>query len=86
VEREVRSEIYLALVLLGAEPLLLRALEAWRDGLPEKDMLADVRNWNEAKVLEMKEWLPTMSGAELEDVQARIRQYEEAREALRQAA
>jgi hypothetical protein len=47
---------------------------------------ADLHNWNEAKLLEMKEWVTTMSGSELESAQERIRQYEEAREALRQAA
>ena len=45
-----------------------------------------MRNWNEAKVLEMKEWLATMSGAELEEARSRIRQYEDARTTLKQAA
>jgi len=29
-------------------------------------LVADLANWNEAKVLEMKEWLATMSGEELQ--------------------
>jgi hypothetical protein len=86
MDRDMRMEIYFALVLLGAEPMLLAAVASWRDGMPEKDLLADLRNWNEAKLAEMKEWLPTMAGAELEAVQERIRQYEEAREALKKAA
>jgi hypothetical protein len=86
MDRDVRMEIYLSLLLLGAEPMLLAAVAAWRDGAADKDVLADLRNWNEAKLLEMKEWLPTMSGAELEAVQERIRQYEEAREVLKHAA
>ena len=45
----------------------------------------DLRNWNEAKLLEMKEWLPTMTGVELEDVQERLRQYEEVRSQLQEA-
>jgi hypothetical protein len=86
MDRDVRLELYLSLVLLGADPILRGALEAWGEGDDEHDLLADLRNWNEAKVLEMKEWLATMSGAELEAARERIRQYEEAREALRQEA
>lgn len=56
------------------------------DGLEDRDVCADLHNWNEAKRLEMKEWVTTLSGSELESVQERVRQYEEAREALRQAA
>jgi hypothetical protein len=86
MERETRTELYLSLLLLGADPMLHAAVAAWRDGTDDKDVLADLRNWNEAKLLEMKEWLPTMSGAELEATQERIRQYEDARQALAQAA
>jgi hypothetical protein len=86
MQRDLRMELYLSLVLLGADSILLGALASWRDGLEEKDVLADLRNWNEAKLLEMKEWLPTMTGSELEDVQARVRQYENARQALKRAA
>jgi hypothetical protein len=86
MQRDLRMELYLCLLLHGADPMLLGALASWRDGVDEGDVLADLRNWNEAKVLEMKEWLPTMTGSELEAVQERIRQYEEAREALKQAA
>lgn len=86
MERQLRQELYLALVLLGADELLAGALRAWRDGAPGSEALADLRNWNEAKLLEMKEWLPTTSGAELEAVQGRIRQYEEARGELKRAA
>ena len=86
MDRDLRLELYLSLLLLGADPMLLGALAAWRDGTEEKDFVADVRNWNEAKLLEMKEWLPTMSGSELESAQERIQQYETARESLKQAA
>ena len=82
MEREVRLEVYLSLVLVGADAMLLGALDAWRDGAEERDVVAGLRNWNEAKILEMKEWLPTMTGAELDAVQQRIRQYERARDAL----
>jgi hypothetical protein len=86
MDRDTRNEIYLSLLLLGAEPMLLAAVASWRDGLADREVCADLRNWNEAKLLEMKEWISTMSGSELESVQERIRQYEDAREALRQAA
>jgi len=86
MERDLRMELYLSLLLLGADSLLLGALANWRDGTDDRDVLADLRNWNEAKLLEMKEWVPTMTGSELGSAQERIRQYEEAREALKQAA
>jgi chloramphenicol 3-O-phosphotransferase len=86
MDRDVSTEIYLALQLLGAEPMLLAAVQSWRDGLPEKDVVADLRNWNEAKLLEIKEWLPTMTGPELEAAQERVRLYEQARQALKKAA
>jgi hypothetical protein len=86
MNRDLRQELYLSLLLLGADPILLGALETWREGADEQDVLADVRNWNEAKRLEMKEWLATMSGAELEQARSRIHQYENARSALKQAA
>ena len=86
MDRDARNEIYLSLLLLGAEPMLLAAVSSWRDGLEERDVCADLHNWNEAKLAQMKEWVVTMTGSELESVQERIRQYEEAREALRQAA
>ena len=86
MDRDIRTEIYLALVLLGAEPMLLSAVAALRAGVDDQDTLADLRNWNEAKLLELKEWLPTMTEGELETIQERIRQYEQARGALKQAA
>ena len=86
MERDVRLELYLTLVLLGADEVLLAALQAWREGADEGELLADLRNWNDAKVLEMKEWLSTMSGAELEAARKRIGQYEEARSQLQQPA
>ncbi len=86
VERGIRGELYRSLVLLGADPMLLASAASWANGAQDEEVLADVRNWNEAKLLEMKEWLPTMTGQQFEAVQEQIRQYEEAREAPRQAA
>ena len=86
MHRDLRLELYLALLLLGADPILLASLAAWRDGADDEALVTDLANCNEAKVLEMKEWLATMSGEELRAARERIRQYEEARAALRQAA
>ncbi|TAK83968.1 MAG: hypothetical protein EPO20_16000 [Betaproteobacteria bacterium] len=86
VERGIRNEIYRSLVLLGADSMLLASAASWANGADDDAVLADVRNWNEAKLLELKEWLPTMTGRQFEAVQEQIRQYEEARAALRQAA
>jgi hypothetical protein len=76
VEREMRQELYLSLLLLGADQILLGAAASWANGAADDEVLADLRNWNAAKVLELKEWLPTMSGDELDAVQQRIAQYE----------
>jgi hypothetical protein len=86
MKHDLRLELYLTLLLLGADPMLLSAVATWRDGAEEKDVLAELSNWNEAKLLEMKEWLPSMTGSEFEAAQERIRQYEDARAALKQAA
>jgi hypothetical protein len=76
---EIKLEILRTLILLGGDPILLGAIESWCNGLPEQEILADLRNWNEAKALELKEWLPTLNGPEFEAAQAHLHQYEEAR-------
>ncbi len=86
VERSIRGELYRSLVLLGADEMLLASAASWANGAADEEVLAGLGNWNEAKLLEMKEWLPTMSGAQFDAVQEQIRQYEEAKGALRQAA
>ena len=86
MQHDLRLELYLALLLLGADEMLLASLATWREAADDDSLVADLANWNEAKVLEMKEWLATMSGEELESARERIRQYERARAALRQAA
>ena len=86
MDRDMIHELYLALVLLGADPLLLASVENWRNGVEQRDLLADLRNWNEAKRLELEEWLSSMTGSELAAVEQRIRQYDEGRRELRQAA
>ena len=86
MRRDLRLELYLALLLLGADEMLLASLAAWRDGADDEALVADLANWNEAKVLGMKEWLATMTGEELDAARDRIRRYEQARVVVRQAA
>jgi hypothetical protein len=86
MKRDLRLELYLALLLIGADEMLLASLRAWREAADDDALVADLANWNEAKVLEMKEWLATMSGEQLDAASERIRQYQEARTVLRQAA
>jgi CHASE3 domain sensor protein len=81
MDRDVRNEIYLSLLLLGADAMLLRAIKSTHD----KELLADLRNWNEAKLAELREWLSTMDPGQLESAQQRIAQYESHR-SLKQAA
>jgi hypothetical protein len=82
MDREIRDELYYSLLLLGADPLLLGSI----DTMDDKELLADLRNWNEAKLAELKEWLPTMSGEQLAAVQQRLAQYESRRRSLKKAA
>lgn len=53
--REIVSEIYRALVLLGAENDLLGTVGSWGQSLPEADVLANLRAWNEAVSAQVKE-------------------------------
>jgi hypothetical protein len=86
VERDMRQELYLSLLLLGADPILLGNAASWANGAADEEVLADLRNWNAAKVLELKEWLPTMSGEQLDAAQHRIAQYESQSRSLKKAA
>jgi hypothetical protein len=53
--RVIVGELYRALVLLGAESDLLGTVGSWGDSLPEEDVLANLKGWNEATVRELKE-------------------------------
>lgn len=79
MDRDLRNELHRALLLQGADEMLLAAVAAWRDGAADADFLTDLANWNEAKRLEIEEWLPTMTAAELETARERIRLYDESR-------
>ena len=82
MDPDVRQELYRSLLLLGADPMLLASIESMED----KELLADLRNWNEAKLAELTEWLPTMDGEQLEAVRQRIEQYQRHRRTLKKAA
>jgi hypothetical protein len=76
---DIKEEIYLTLLLLGADPMLLRTFASWKDGMEDEAVLEDLRNWNEVRRLQVKEWLSSLDGQDLEAAQDQIRQYEDAR-------
>jgi hypothetical protein len=82
MDPELRRELYLSMLLLGADPMLLGSIES----IDDNELLAGLHNWNEAKLAELKEWLPTMDGEQLEAAQQRIAQYESQRRILKKAA
>ena len=50
--REIIEELYRTLVLLGADDGLLGTVGSWGDSLPDKDVLAGLRGWNQATLKE----------------------------------
>jgi hypothetical protein len=83
---EIKSEIYRTLLLLELDPILRKTLDSWCAGAPDAEVLTGLRNWNEAKYLEMQEWLSTLGGAELEGAQKKLAEYEESRAPEKKAA
>lgn len=75
---EIKAEIYRTLLLLHPDPILVRTIEAWCAGADDAEVLAELRNWNEAKYLEMQEWLPTLSGRDHDAVQSKLEEYKKA--------
>lgn len=53
-DRRVVLELYRTLVLLGAGSDLLGAVGSWGDGLPDGDVLAGLRAWNESALRELE--------------------------------
>jgi hypothetical protein len=53
--REIISELYRTLVLLGADNGLLGIVGSWRANLSVKDVLHGLKAWNEASAAEIKE-------------------------------
>ncbi len=54
-DREIISELYRALVLLGADSGLLGIIGSWCANLPAKDVLCGLKTWNDASLTEIKE-------------------------------
>ena len=75
---ELKAEIHRTLTLLHPDPILLGVIEAWCAGAEDAQVVADLRNWNEAKALELEEWLPTLTGKDHEAVEKKLRQYRKA--------
>jgi hypothetical protein len=75
---EIKSAIYRTLLLLHPDPILVRTLESWCAGAADEEVAAELRNWNEAKFLEMQEWLTTLNGRDLEAVQSKLAEYRKA--------
>lgn len=54
MNREIIRELYCALALLGADNGLLGAVGSWGESLPDEDVLANLKGWNEATLAEIK--------------------------------
>ena len=54
MNQEVKDELYRSLVLLGADDGLLGTVASWGDSLPDEDVLANLKGWNEATTAEVK--------------------------------
>jgi hypothetical protein len=50
--QEIVAELYRALVLLGADNGLLGTVGSWGESLPDDDVLANLRGWNQATLEE----------------------------------
>jgi hypothetical protein len=79
---DTQSELFRTLTLLHPDPILMKTLESWCAGAPDAEVAEGLRNWNEAKYLELQEWMPTLGGQDLEAVQRKLAAYEETRRPL----
>ncbi len=55
VRREIINELYHAFVLLGAEADLLGTVASWKDSLPDRDVLLNLKAWNKATLEELRQ-------------------------------
>lgn len=83
---DIKSELFRTMTLLHPDPILLKTLESWRAGTADAEVAEALRNWNEAKYLELQEWMPTLSAQDLEAVQRKLGAYEETRPPEKKAA
>jgi hypothetical protein len=85
-QEEIKLELYRTILLLTADPILLKTIEAWCAGTPDAEAIQELRNWNEAKSLELQEWVSTLSGQDLQAVQHKLREYQASKQPARNAA
>jgi hypothetical protein len=52
IDKEIIAELYKTLELLGADHGLLGTVGSWKDCLPDEDVLANLKGWNEATAKE----------------------------------
>jgi hypothetical protein len=83
---EIKSEIHRTVLLLHPDPILRGVLESWCAGAKDEEVLVDLKNWNEAKSLEMHEWLTTLTGKELDAVERKLGEYQASKAPERKAA
>ena len=55
LNREIVGELYRTLVLLGADNGLLGTVGSWGESLPDDDVLANLKGWNDATLKEFTE-------------------------------
>jgi hypothetical protein len=55
IKRKIAGELYRTLVLLGADDGLLTTLGSWGESLPDEDVLANLKGWNQATLKETRE-------------------------------
>jgi hypothetical protein len=55
LNRDIVAELYRTLVLLGADAGLLGTIGSWGTSLPDQDVLANLRGWNETSLRETTE-------------------------------
>lgn len=73
--QELKREIYRTVLLLSTDPILVKTLESWCAGASDAEALEGLRSWNEAKALELQEWLPTLTGADSEAVRKKLAEF-----------
>lgn len=76
---DIKSELFRTLTLLHPDPILMKTLESWCAGTRDEEVAQDLRNWNEAKYLELQEWMPTLGAQDLEAVQRKLAAYQSSR-------
>jgi hypothetical protein len=54
MNNEIKDELCRSLILLGADDGLLGTIASWGDSLPDGDVLANLKGWNQATTEEVK--------------------------------